>query len=356
MYYNHLNQLYEQSLLLLTELIKIPRMSRSEDAGATLIFDKLSHLGLYPERYLNNVWVKSSNFNASKPTLLLNSHIDTIKPSESWTYNPYEPTIVDQKLYGLGSNDAGASLASMFSVFTYFNDKVLPYNIIYAATAEEEISGFNGIEAIWDKLGKIDFVVVGEPTQMQMAIAEKGLMVIDCVSKGISSHVAHSGGVNAIDMAIDDIHWLHTHKFDKCSDLLGAVKMTVTQINGGKQHNVIPDECRFVVDVRSNELYSNEELFSVISQNIKSSAKARSFRLNSSSIEISHPFVQSGLMESLTYYGSPTTSDQGVIQCKSIKMGPGDSKRSHTDDEFVFLEEIKSGIYIYINVLQNLKL
>ena len=269
--------------------------------------------------------------------------------------NQAEPIEKDGKLFGLGSNDAGGCLVSLIATFIHFFDKEnLKYNLVLAATAEEEISGVNGIESIFKKLGSIDFAIVGEPTEMNLAIAEKGLLVLDCIAKGTSSHAAHPNQNNAILNAIEDINWFNTYKFDKVSDLLGEVKMTVTIINSGSQHNVVPDSCQFTVDVRTTELYTNTEVFNIIQQNIKSEVTPRSLRLNSSSIPLSHPFVQAGLKIGRTHYGSPTSSDQAVIPCPSLKMGPGLSTRSHSSDEFIYTEEIKDAIQIYHSVLTQI--
>jgi acetylornithine deacetylase len=304
---------------------------------------------------MNNVWAFNKLYDASKPTILFNSHHDTVKPNASYTLNPFEPIEKDGKLYGLGSNDAGGCLVSLIATFIHFYDKEnLNYNLVLAATAEEEISGVNGIESIFEKLGPIDFAIVGEPTEMNLAVAEKGLLVLDCIAKGTPSHAAHPNHNNAILNAIEDINWFNTYKFDKISDLLGEVKMTVTIINSGSQHNVVPDSCQFTVDVRTTEMYSNTEIFNIIQQNIKSEVTPRSLRLNSSSIPLSHPFVQAGIKMGRTYYGSPTSSDQAVIPCPSLKMGPGLSTRSHSSDEFIYVQEIKEAIQIYNSVLTQI--
>jgi acetylornithine deacetylase len=281
-----------------------------------------------------------------------------VKPSASWTIDPFNPIEKDGKLFGLGSNDAGASLVSlMFAFFHFAGDGQRPYNLIYSATAEEEISGKNGIESILPDLGKVDLAIVGEPTQMQMAIAGKGLMVLDCKTKGKTGHAARSEGINAIYLALEDIEWFRTYKFPKESSLLGPVKMSVTLINAGTQHNVVPDECTYVVDIRTNEFYKNLQALEIIRQHIKhSEITPRSTNLNSCSIPLDHPIVKRGLEMGLKYYGSPTSSDQMKIPYTSVKIGPGDSARSHSADEFVYLEEIKHGIDFYIKLLNNLSL
>ena len=350
-----LHHLFESAYELLKTLISIPSFSKSEDKTADCIEKFFATYNIPTNREMNNIWAFNQFYDASKPTILLNSHHDTVKPNASYTLNPFEAIEKDGKLYGLGSNDAGGCLVSLIATFLYFyNQENLKYNLVLAATAEEEISGFNGIESIFKKLGPIDFAIVGEPTEMNLAIAEKGLLVLDCVAKGTSSHAAHPNHDNAILNALDDIQWFNTYKFDKVSDLLGEVKMTVTIINSGSQHNVVPDSCQFTVDVRTTEMYSNTEIFDIIQQNIRSKVTPRSLRLNSSSIPLSHPFVQAGLKMGRTYYGSPTSSDQAVIPCPSLKMGPGLSTRSHSSDEFIYVEEIKEAIRIYNSVLTQI--
>lgn len=350
-----LHHLFESAYELLKTLISIPSFSKSEDKTADCIEKFFATYNIPTNREMNNIWAFNQFYDASKPTILLNSHHDTVKPNASYTLNPFEAIEKDGKLYGLGSNDAGGCLVSLIATFLYFyNQENLKYNLVLAATAEEEISGVNGIESIFKKLGPIDFAIVGEPTEMNLAIAEKGLLVLDCVAKGTSSHAAHPNHDNAILNALDDIQWFNTYKFDKVSDLLGEVKMTVTIINSGSQHNVVPDSCQFTVDVRTTEMYSNTEIFDIIQQNIRSKVTPRSLRLNSSSIPLSHPFVQAGLKMGRTYYGSPTSSDQAVIPCPSLKMGPGLSTRSHSSDEFIYIQEIKEAIQIYNSVLTQI--
>jgi len=288
---------------------------------------------------------------------LLNSHIDTVKPSSGYTRDPFSPDIEGDFLYGLGSNDAGGALVTLLAVFMHFNTlEDLPFNLIYAATAEEEISGTNGLESILNDLGKLDLAIVGEPTKMQMAIAEKGLMVLDCTAHGKSGHAAREEGENAIYKAIADIEKIRNYRFEKISDVLGPVKMSVTIVNAGTQHNVVPDSCTFVVDVRTNEYYSNQQACEIITELIDSDVAPRSFRLNSSGMPVDHPIVRRGISIGLNYYGSPTTSDQAVIPFPSIKIGPGDSARSHTADEYILISELEEGYHIYVNLLTDLRI
>lgn len=348
-------QLYETALSLLKKLIATPSFSKSEDKTAEIIEDFFKSNAIPIHRSMNNVWAYNKHYDASKPTILLNSHHDTVKPNTGYTLNPFEPIEKDGKLFGLGSNDAGGPLVSLICAFLYFYEKEnLNYNLIITATAEEEISGVNGIESIYKELGKIDFAIVGEPTEMNLAIAEKGLLVLDCEASGTSSHAAHPNEDNAILNAIQDIHWFTQYKFDRISPILGEVKMTPTIINSGSQHNVVPNSCQFTVDVRTNELYSNEEVYNLVKENIKSKVTARSLRLNSSSIPLDHPYVKAGLAIGRTYYGSPTSSDQAVIPCPSLKIGPGLSTRSHSSDEFIYTNEIKEAIQIHISILNQI--
>lgn len=351
---NDIKKISEESLNLLKSLISTPSISGQEDEAAELIGRYLVFKEIFFERKINNIWLKSSFFDINKPTLLLNSHIDTVKPNAGWKGNPYEAVEQDGKLYGLGSNDAGASLVSLLGTFIYFRDrKDLNYNIIYAATAEEESSGANGITAILEDLGKIDLAIVGEPTGMDMAIAEKGLIVIECEAKGVSGHAARDIGENAILKAYDDIQWFSNYKFDRESKFLGPVKMTVTMINAGYQHNVIPDRCTFTVDIRTTDAYTHDEILDIIQKNIKSEIARCSLRLNPSSLPEDHPLVQTAREMGMRTYGSPTLSDQALLKTASVKMGPGQSERSHTADEFIFINELESGICTYIELLEN---
>ena len=345
-------QLYKEAISLLKKLIATPSISKSEDKTATLIADFLKAKGVETYRQNNNVWAKYFA-DLTKPTVLLNSHHDTVKPVAAWTKNPFQPVIENGKLYGLGCNDAGAPLVSLLMTFLHLKENHFnKYNLIFLASAEEEISGKNGIESVLPLLGKIDFAIVGEPTGMDAAIAEKGLMVLDCTAKGKAGHAARNEGINAISIALKDIQKLENYQFPKKSDLLGAVKTTVTQINAGTQHNVVPETCSFVVDVRTNECYTNKEVFKIIDNLLQSEVKARSFRLNSSSISLEHEIVQRAIELGLKTYGSPTLSDQALMNFPSVKIGPGKSERSHTADEFVYLKEIGEGIEYYVKLLK----
>ncbi len=340
---------------LLKKLIATPSFSREEDKTASLIEKFLADRGIKPKRKSNNIWVRNKFFKPLKPTILLNSHHDTVKPNAGYRLDPFTPIEQEGKLFGLGSNDAGGTLMALLGTFLYYYEKEnLKYNFIYAATAEEENSGANGIELIIPELGNIDFAIVGEPTQMHLAIAEKGLMVLDCVTHGRSGHAAREEGDNAIYKAIRDIEWFRKYKFPKVSETLGPVKMTTTVIHAGNQHNMVPDLCEFTVDVRCTDAYTHEEVLEIIRQNINSEAKPRSMRMRPSSISKQHPFVQAGIKLGRDTYGSPTTSDQAVIPFTSVKLGPGDSARSHTADEYIYLHEIEEGIRLYIQMLDQI--
>lgn len=347
----------EAYINLLKSLISVPSLSRNEDEAARIIRDFLSDSNVNYHSKINNTWARNRFWKDGLPVVLLNSHIDTVKPASGYTRDPFSPDIEDGILYGLGSNDAGGPLVTLLAVFMYFDSMDnLPFNLIYAATAEEEISGTNGLESVLDELGRIDLAIVGEPTKMQMAIAEKGLMVLDCAAHGKSGHAAREEGENAIYKAIADIERIRNYRFEEVSGILGPVKMSVTMINSGTQHNVVPDLCSFVVDVRTNEYYSNQQAFQIIDQLLESDVAPRSFRLNSSGIPVDHPIVQRGISMGLKYYGSPTTSDQAVIPYPSIKIGPGDSARSHTANEFILISEMEEGLGIYIDLLTDLQL
>jgi len=350
-----IEELYKEALALLKRLIATPSPSKQEGDAAELIAGFLESKGFGINRHLNNLWVVHPDYHSGRFTLLLNSHLDTVEPSQVWTYDPFTPVETDGKLYGLGSNDAGAPLMALLATFLYFtHEKKLPFNLIFAATAEEEISGYNGIEAIVDKLGTVDLAIIGEPTGMELAIAEKGLMVLDCKTIGRSGHAAREEGENAIYKALADIQWFRNFSFDKKSEVMGPVKMSVTQINAGSQHNVVPDTCTFVVDVRTNEYYSNSEALQIIRRNVNCEVEARSLRLNSSFIPIAHPLVLVAKAMNIHCYGSPTTSDQAVIPYTSVKIGPGDSARSHTANEYVEPDELRQGIEVYIEMLERL--
>jgi acetylornithine deacetylase len=349
------NQLYQQAVDLLRQLIMIPSFSREEDKTADVLEQYLKGKGVETHRKKNNIWAWNKHFDDAKPTILLNSHHDTVKPNTGYTRDPFDAKVEDGKLYGLGSNDAGGCLVSLIHTFLYLHDREnLKYNFCLATTAEEEISGVNGLELIIPDLGKLDFGIVGEPTLMQLAIAEKGLMVLDCVAHGKSGHAAREEGINAIYKAIEDIDWFRTYRFPVESEVFGPVKMSVTIINAGSQHNVVPASCNFTVDVRVTDAYRNEEVLDIIRQHVQSEVTPRSIRLKPSKIEKDHPIVQAGLALGRTTYGSPTTSDQSLLDIQSLKVGPGDSARSHTADEFIYLDEIREGIDLYIQMLERI--
>lgn len=345
-----------EAITLLQALIGIPSLSREEDTAADFLQNYIEESGIMTGRSGNNIWCISPMFDVNKPTILLNSHIDTVKPVTGWRRQPFTPKIENGKLYGLGSNDAGASLVSLFQVYRHLSATQQSYNLIYLASCEEEVSGKNGIESVLPKLPPITLGIVGEPTEMNPAIAEKGLMVLDLTARGKAGHAARNDGENAIYKLMPDIEWFRSFRFSKESPLLGTVKMSVTQINAGTQHNVIPDICTAVVDIRSNECYSNEELFEEITKHISCEAKARSFRLNSSSIPADHPFVKRAVELGKVPFGSPTLSDQALMKFPSVKIGPGKSLRSHTADEYILLNEIEEAIGLYIRLLDGLKL
>lgn len=346
----------QQAIDLLKELIAIPSYSREEEKAADALQQYIESLGYMVHRKDNNSWLMSPGFDTNKPTILLNSHIDTVKAVNAWTIDPFFPLEKDGKLYGLGSNDAGASLVSLLHIFFILTEKAQSYNLIFAASAEEEVSGANGMESLLKELPKIDVAIVGEPTGMQMAVAEKGLMVLDCTTYGKAGHAARNEGDNAMYKAMQEIEWFKNYRFSKISETLGEVKMSVTMINAGTQHNVVPDTCTFVVDVRSNECYSNEDLLKEIQANVQCEVKARSTRLNSSSIEDKHALVLRGKELGLSTFGSPTLSDQALMPFPSLKIGPGNSARSHTADEFIYLNEIEEAVKVYLELLDGLHL
>lgn len=342
------------AITLLKALIQTPSFSKKEEKTATLLGEFFKNLDIPFQRKGNNIWVLHPHWNPNNPTILLNSHHDTVKVVEGWHYDPFGAKIEAGKLYGLGSNDAGGPLVALIATFLHFYSlSNLPFNLVFAASAEEEISGAGGVQAILSDLPPIRFAIVGEPTQMQMAIAEKGLMVIDAVAVGIAGHAARAEGKNAIYVAMEDIRWIQSYDFPKKSPLLGAVKMSVTQIQGGKQHNIVPDTCSYVIDVRTTEAYSNEAIFSFLQEQLKAQLKARSFRLQPSSINANHAFVAGGQALGLTSFGSATLSDQALMPFPSLKIGPGDSTRSHTANEYIHLEEIQNGIRTYIQLLSQ---
>lgn len=348
--------LTQEAVELLQELIRIPSISREENQAADLLESFLQNQGIETARDGNNIWCLAPSYDYSKPTLLLNSHIDTVKPVSTWKRDPFTPTLEKGRLYGLGSNDAGASLVSLLQTFRELSKENQPYNLIFLASAEEEVSGKNGIEKILPQLPPIQVALVGEPTGMQPAVAEKGLMVLDVTAYGKSGHAARNEGINAIYKALDDIQWFRDYQFPEQSDLLGPVKMSVTVIQAGTQHNVVPDQCHFIVDVRSNEKYSNQEIYEIICKHIKSEAKARSFRLNSSSISLEHPLIRKACSLGKKPFGSPTLSDQALMKFPSLKMGPGNSSRSHTADEYIEIKEIREAIQTYLELLHGLEI
>lgn len=355
----------QECIDLLKQLIATPSFSKEEHNAARAVDYFFRRKGIARYQRLNNVWAYNAHFDPLKPTILLNSHIDTVKPNPGYTKDPFTPLIEDGKLFGLGSNDAGGPLVSLIGAFLYFCDRPgMNYNLIIAATAEEEISGPNGVEALlvneqfnypFHGRSGIDCAIVGEPTQMQMAVAERGLMVLDCKAHGQAGHAARNEGDNAIYRAMKDIQWFSTYQFDKVSELIGPVKMSVTSIQTENiAHNVVPSECSFIVDTRVNELYSFEDILQTINDNVESEVIPRSTRLRSTSIAVDHPLVQAGLSLGRTYYGSPTTSDKALMPFPALKMGPGDSARSHTANEFIYIDEIKEGIDLYIQLLNQL--
>ena len=345
------------SIQLLTKLIATESLSRKEDKTADLIQFFFEKKGVKTERINNNIIVRSKKWTTQQPTILLNSHHDTVKPASGYTRNPFSPDIEDGILYGLGSNDAGGSLVALIATFLHlYKQPNLGYNLIFVASAEEEISGPNGIAAVRDKIAPIDLGIIGEPTQMRMAIAEKGLMVVDGEAIGKSGHAAREEGINAIYIALKDIEWLQNYEFAKVSEVLGKTKMTVSQIQAGTQHNVVPDSCKFVIDIRTNEEYGNEQVFDFLQEHTHSNLKARSFRLNSSKIGLNHPIVKKGLALGRPYYGSPTLSDQALLPFTTIKIGCGKSERSHTADEFIYIKEIEEGVGVYLALLDGLVL
>lgn len=347
--------LHTEATGLLKKLIATPSISKKETDTADAIQDFLTSQGVVTERLHNNIWAKNKHFKPGLPTLLLNSHHDTVKPNDGYTRDPFDPVVENDRLYGLGSNDAGGPLVCLMATFLHFYEREgLAWNLVFCASAEEETSGDKGMRAAVDALPPFDCAIVGEPTRMKMAIAEKGLLILDCTAKGTSAHAAHDEGENAIYKAIKDIEWFRTYEFDKVSETLGPVKMTVTVINAGSQHNVVPDACTFTVDVRTTDAYTLQEVVGIIQEHVGSEVRPRSVRLEPSSIPTGHPLVRAGNRMGIDTYGSPTLSDQSLLPVPSLKMGPGDSTRSHTADEFIKLDEIEEGIDIYINLLNEI--
>ncbi|MGF1558564.1 MAG: M20 family metallo-hydrolase [Flavobacteriaceae bacterium] len=347
-------QLTDKALVLLEQLISIQSFSGEEDKTADAIQDWFMSFNIPYEREKNNVYAKNKYWDDGKPTLLLNSHHDTVKPNSAYTRDPFHPHIEDGKLYGLGSNDAGGSLVSLLATFSHFYaSKKLNHNILMVASMEEESSGPNSLHGLLPNLPKIDVAIVGEPTLMKLAVAEKGLVVFDAEVQGTPSHAAHPNDDNAIYNTIKVLEWFKNYKFERVSDVLGEVKMTVTQIKAGSQHNVVPEKVHLVIDVRVNDKYTNQEITAILKGVAPCDLKERSLRLNSSSIDLNHPLVQSGIALGMETYGSPTLSDQAALTCQSLKLGPGDSTRSHSADEYIYVHEIEEGIKLYIKILEG---
>ena len=338
---------------LLKKLIATPSVSRNEKDAADIMEQTIRSYGFEPQREANNIWIIDPHYNESRPTLLLNAHIDTVKPVASWTRDPFSPDVEDGVLYGLGSNDCGGGLCSLLQIFRMLTEKPQHYNLIYLASAEEEVSGKDGITRALPLLPHIDLAIVGEPTGMNPAVAEKGLMVLDVIAHGKSGHAARNEGVNAIYEALDDMRWIRDYKFEKVSEFLGPTKMTLTVVNAGTQHNVIPDKCTMLVDIRTNEFYDNEEVFEFIRQHLKSEVKAHSFRLKSSRIDPEHPLIKKCVAMGMKPFGSPTLSDQALMHFPSFKLGPGESSRSHSANEFIRISEIRDAITKYETLLDG---
>ena len=350
-----MEKIISESIELLKDLISIESFSFHEDKSASRIEKWFYDHNIPCKRVKNNVYSKNEFFDIKKPTILLNSHHDTVKPNKGYTKNPFSSIVENGKLFGLGSNDAGGALVSLIGVFTYlYNKKKLKYNLILLASAEEECSGDNGISSIIPVLPKINFGIIGEPTLMKMAVAEKGLVVFDLHVQGTASHAAHPNNDNPILKSIPVLNWIKNLNFNRQSDFLGDTKATITQINSGNQHNVVPSELNIVLDVRVNDRYTNKEIYEILKKDAPCRVKPRSLNLNSSSIDIEHPIVKAGDSIQIEKYGSPTLSDQSKISFPSIKIGPGDSKRSHTADEFIYINEIKNAIPIYIKLLNTI--
>ena len=350
-----LKQLTESAILLLKQLIQTPSFSKEEDKTADLIDDWLTSYNIKTNRSKNNVWATNQYFDENKPTLLLNSHHDTVKPNSAYTNDPFDAFEKDGKLFGLGSNDAGGCLVSLLATFVHFyKEKDLTYNLVIVASAEEENSGMNGLNSMLPIIPKIDVAIVGEPTLLDLAIAEKGLVVFDATVEGTPSHAAHPNDDNAIYNTIEVLEWFKNFKFEKTSESLGEVKLTVSQINAGKQHNVVPAKVDLVIDVRVNDKYTNKEVADILQeQSPCTSITPRSLRLNSSSIDNNHELVKAGIALGRKTYGSPTLSDQAALSCQSLKLGPGDSTRSHSANEFIYLQEIEDGIKMYVELLNK---
>ena len=348
-------QYVNDAVALLEKLIATPSVSRNEKDAADVMEQAVRDYGFEPHREANNIWIVDPHFDSSRPTLLLNAHIDTVKPVASWKRDPFSPDIEEGTLYGLGSNDCGGGLCSLLQMFRMLTEKPQHYNLIYLASAEEEVSGKDGISRALPLLPHIDLAIVGEPTGMQPAVAEKGLMVLDVIAHGKSGHAARNEGVNAIYEALEDMQWIRDYKFEKVSEFLGPTKMTLTVVNAGTQHNVIPDKCTMLVDIRTNEFYDNEEVYNFICRHLKSECKAHSFRLKSSRIAPEHPLIKKCVAMGMKPFGSPTLSDQALMSFPSFKLGPGESSRSHSADEFIRISEIVDAIAKYTELLDGAK-
>ncbi len=346
-------QYVSDAVQLLKKLIATPSVSRNEKDAADIMEQTIRSYGFEPQREANNLWIIDPHYDESRPTLLLNAHIDTVKPVASWSRAPFSPDVEDGVLYGLGSNDCGGGLCSLLQIFRMLTEKPQSYNLIYLASAEEEVSGKDGITRALPLLPHIDLAIVGEPTGMNPAVAEKGLMVLDVIAHGKSGHAARNEGVNAIYEALDDMRWIRDYKFEKVSEFLGPTKMTLTVVNAGTQHNVIPDKCTMLVDIRTNEFYDNEEVYEFIRQHLKSEVKAHSFRLKSSRIDPEHPLIRKCVAMGMKPFGSPTLSDQALMHFPSFKLGPGESSRSHSANEFIRISEIRDAIAKYETLLDG---
>lgn len=346
-------QYVSDAVQLLKKLIATPSVSRNEKDAADIMEQTIRSYGFEPQREANNLWIIDPHYDESRPTLLLNAHIDTVKPVASWSREPFSPDVEDGVLYGLGSNDCGGGLCSLLQIFRMLTEKPQSYNLIYLASAEEEVSGKDGITRALPLLPHIDLAIVGEPTGMNPAVAEKGLMVLDVIAHGKSGHAARNEGVNAIYEALDDMRWIRDYKFEKVSEFLGSTKMTLTVVNAGTQHNVIPDKCTMLVDIRTNEFYDNEEVYELIRQHLKSEVKAHSFRLKSSRIDPEHPLIRKCVAMGMKPFGSPTLSDQALMHFPSFKLGPGESSRSHSANEFIRISEIRDAIAKYETLLDG---
>ena len=346
-------QYVSDAVQLLKKLIATPSVSRNEKDAADIMEQTIRSYGFEPQREANNLWIIDPHYDESRPTLLLNAHIDTVKPVASWSRDPFSPDVEDGVLYGLGSNDCGGGLCSLLQIFRMLTEKPQSYNLIYLASAEEEVSGKDGITRALPLLPHIDLAIVGEPTGMNPAVVEKGLMVLDVIAHGKSGHAARNEGVNAIYEALDDMRWIRDYKFEKVSEFLGPTKMTLTVVNAGTQHNVIPDKCTMLVDIRTNEFYDNEEVYEFIRQHLKSEVKAHSFRLKSSRIDPEHPLIRKCVAMGMKPFGSPTLSDQALMHFPSFKLGPGESSRSHSANEFIRISEIRDAIAKYETLLDG---